>query len=1034
VLNPTYAADGRAVTSDKKGKERAMAGETGGETPNFFEILGLDPDDHFTDEKFQQVLQQKYKEWKGDEKKIGSKKAVALRYLALYNEKKIQQTMQDPTRRRQQAEAYREIRRARRQERRAEFEQVIDIIRRGEVEEAQIQQVIKDCAGVFSEAEIRARLKVSSHKKSAEKSNEGPLLDPSSFTALQKDLLSLSPPQKDLYDFFEKHERTSRKELLEEADTAYEWIQHFTHKTAEITQKKSIIERAQRLFATDEEHAKYQRSLRQARLDALLKQFEQALQMRSEKHLTSAQVTQFLEQAGKDGWSLAEAWARLQMRAAEADPRWILDPPAISVDSSQQRCGTCGAYSPQDATYCNDCKSALHLPCPDCGKQVAADDAACACGFAIGNRFEVDKLMTLCREQLAQQYLVQASASLHTAGRMWQPRKPDARQRALQELQARLRELEQARKKQTQHLDDLLNRRRFSSARVLLARQGALFGDTERESYTRLIEDALARAQALLHQARMQQAQEQKIALCVQAVRLCADLQEARDLLATLPPTPPQQLQGQVHGSLVSLRWAPSTTQNVSYCVIRKNGSQPLSPDDGERLAGVSGCIFEDTQPETGVSLFYAVFAMLEEVFSREAARLQRPLVLPGEVRDVRVRAESQCVTLCWQTPPHLANLWITRKEGRAPVSPADGVHLQSLDLQGVVDHDVENGHLYVYTIYCQFQDYSGQLVTSHGVTIQARPEAAPESICALTITNQKVESGYEVTVRWAAPSTGEVAIIKSHEPLPFQAGEVLARSQLSRYGSSLPVRQPDTCQDRWERTGIAYYTPVVLFQENAYLGQSQRYALIEDVRDLRCENRPTGLRLSWVWPPLCKEVRVAYASEGWPRLEHSEQVLRVARSTYDQKGYFEIQGASGNECYLIVAAFIEHNGTGILGSGISKKILLGDPLTLTYEIRQPRNLFGAKKRSVHITVRGTGFLPALVLRYRQGRVPLGKKDSEPYMQMSGRSVTDGEVLELQLPEKQVPPGAFGKLLLADDALYGVVTIHHPGEEKVRLA
>jgi hypothetical protein len=1021
-------------TGAKKGNRRAMAGETPAATPNFFEILGLDPDDRFSEEKFQQVLKQKHSEWKADEKRLGSKKAVAQRYLALYNEQSIQQAMLDPARRRQQAEAYREIRQARRQEKRAEFERVIEIIQQGEVEEAQIHQLIKDCAGVFSEAEIRARLKVAPHKKPAEKSVEGPLLDPSAFATLQQDLLALLPPKKDLYDFFEKHERTSRRELLDEAQTAYKQNQQFTHKTPEITQKKGIIERAQRIFATDEEHAKYQRSLRQARLDELMKQYEQALQTRSEKRLTSAQVTQFLERAGKDGWSLAQAWIRLQKRAAEASPRWILDPPAISVDSSQLRCGTCGAYSPPDLTHCKDCKTALHLSCPDCGKQVASDEAACACGFAIGNRFEVDKLITLCREQLAHQYLVEASAGLHTAGRMWQPRRSDARLEAIQELQARLRSLEHMRREQTQHLEDLLNRRCFSAARVLLARQGAMFGDSERESYTRLIEDALTRAQTLLRQAHTQQEQEQKIALCVQALRLCADLQEARNLLATLPPAPPHHLQGHVHGSLVSLQWEPSATHNVSYCTIRKSGSQPLSPDDGERLGSVSGCIFEDTQPETGISLFYVVFAMLEGVFSREAARLPGPLVVLGEVKDVKVGVDSQRVTLCWQTPPRLANLSITRKEGCAPASPTDGICLQSVDLQQVVDHNVENGHLYYYTIYCQFQDYSGQLVTSHGVTIQARPEAAPLIISDLEITTRKAASGYEVTLRWAVPPKGEVAIIKSHEPLPFQAGEVLARTRLSRYGSSLQVRQLDTCIDSWERTGIAYYTPVVLFQESAYLGQSQRWAVIEDVRDLRCEKRATGLRLSWVWPLHCKEVRLAYASEGWPQMEDNGQLIRITRSTYDQKGYVEIQGVSGTACYIIVAAFIEQNGEGLLGSGVRKKAQAGNPLTLTYEIRLSHNLLGPKKRTVHMTVRGSGFLPALVLTYRQGRVPLGKKDSEIYFQMGGRTVTDGQVLDLDLPEKRVPAKAFGKILLADDTLYGVVTIHHPGEEKLRLA
>jgi hypothetical protein len=348
------------------------------------------------------------------------------------------------------------------------------------------------------------------------------------------------------------------------------------------------------------------------------------------------------------------------------------------------------------------------------------------------------------------------------------------------------------------------------------------------------------------------------------------------------------------------------------------------------------------------------------------------------------------------------------------------------------VDRNVRNDCLYFYSIYCQFKDYDGRIVTSTGVTTSVTPETPPEIISSLDISSLKTSQGFEVKLRWTPPRKGHAVILKSTRPPDLQIREEIAKDSLVRHGKLLEDR-PDSYTDRWSQPGIAYYTPVVIFQQTAYVGVPQRFALVDDVSGLKYQNLGTAIRLNWTWPANCQEAIVAYSYNDWPQLEGTMlNAQKVTLAEYEHRGYYDIKGTQNRDHYILVAAIIKQGNDQIMGSGVRVQARLASKMVITYEIKSPRGLFGPKKRMLLLSSRTSGTLPTLLLVSKQGRLPLRKEEGEPIIRFEG-PITIENTLEFELPDKSFGPRTFGKLYLEDDGMYEVVTIHHPSEEKLRL-
>lgn len=994
-------------------------------TPNFYILLGLNPDERWDETKFQAVKHNKQIEWSRQANSIGKRALAAQSNLKLLPE--IERVMIDATLREAQAQAARAELAAGHKDLLEEFEKDLKYVNaKDTITQAELDAFIKKYQVAVAANEIKQRItaKVVANTNTTEATTmQAQQLEPSTFKAINDnlELLHLST----LYELLEMSSRTAGEELKRAAEALYA---EMSKRPAEpiVTAKKELAGQAKTIFQSDTRRKQYDESLRQRSLNALLKELEERINRTPDKEVHAKQVMLFLDEASKVGWSQEVALARLKEQARQR--KWIVTVPTLdSRTQERQRCGNCNALNEKGRNFCHQCNRELALNCPNCGQRVLADEIACGnCSFPVGNRFWVDTLIERISMARGPE---QAEELLNEAEMAWRkPSRPDVRAQRLMQLRATVQQQRQQKQALVQQLNDLIGQRNYYAARQFLLMHSDV-ADTRQ--YSSLIETPIAQAQELLRRAQARTLKrEERVDLCRQALRLCADYKEARELLSTMPPESASRLRTKAGKAMVSLQWEASPTAEASYRIVRKSNTAPVSAQDGVVLATVAGCSFDDTKPDIGLPLYYAVYAECEGIFSTQGVVASTPILLLGEIQLTRQEVDHQHVSLTWQLPPHAHTVIVVRKEHNRPNGPSDGQRISLISMTQMVDSAVQTNCSYYYGIYCQFQDAQGRVVTSDGKIVEAIPETPPQIVMQLAVTSTKTVQGYRVTLKWTKPDKGKLIVLKSREPLVYKAGESLPFEQLKGYESALEG-SAESVNDEWKQTGIGYYTAVVVFRETAYVGVMQRFACIDDVSQLHYEMLGHALRLRWQWPTGCKEAVVAYRYDRWPEPQEVGSISqRVTYAEYSSQGCFDIRGIAESDYYIVVAAMVRQGNELVVGNGERVQARLASKITLKYEIKLAS--MWRKRRTLHLYTSKPGVLPTLLLVTRRDRLPFNKSEGQPFFECAGPLAIEQELV-FELPENSFPAKTFAKLYLADDAAYEIVSINHPGMDKLRL-
>jgi hypothetical protein len=992
--------------------------------PNFYILLDMRPDEKWDQTKFEQVLRTKQIEWSRQGSGVAKKALAAKKYLALLPE--IRRVMLDTALREAEAKAAHAELASGHKADLERFERELSYLNAKEyVEQSELDAFVNEFRKVLADKEIVARVKVPVRKVApAGTQATAPQLDASIAKTIEDNLALLGVAN--LYDLLGRPATTANAELYKAAEQLYNDMVSRQPKTAEVTAQSDLAGHARTIFKTAESRTRYDETLRQRSLNTLLKDLEKSVNRTTTKEVHEKQVRTFLLEARKAGWPEEVARARLKEYALAH--KWMLQLPGTDTRPAGLRCGNCHEINEAGRNFCHQCNEELMTTCPDCNNKVATDDAGCGnCGFPVGNRYWVDTLLKRIATSLGSQ---QAQDWQSEAEELWKPKRPDARAQKIREYKGVLQQRSEEQRRTADQLRQIMKERHFYAARDFLATH--VNDSVEWKTAQQTVEQKIAEAQQFLKQAQVRTlSQSQRMDLCRQALHACADYEDAYNLLRTMPPEAPHNLQARLGNAIVSLSWDLSPTTGVNYQVIRKAYTQPVSSKDGSQLATISGRAYDDIAPEIGLPLYYAIFAECEGVQSTQSAVLREPVLLMKDIEQETVEINHQQIELAWKVPPHVEHVIVVRKEQSAPASIHDGQRLPLVHPTHLVDRDVQNDHTYYYAIYCQFKNHLGTILTTPGKIIQAIPETPPAPITRIEITHSKTPQGYRVQLNWTKPLKGRVVVLKSAQPVQLKAGGIVQAALLKDYGQVLEG-QPDSLVDPWSHPGIGYYIPTVLFGGMAYIGETCRYACIDDVSDLRYENLGTALRLEWVWPQRCQEVIVSYNSTKWPQTNDALAVSRrVTRAAYESQGHFDIKETPDHDYYIVVAAVVQQGNEQISGVGARVHARLATKVALTYEIKQA-GFLGRHKRMLHIHARQSGVLPTLLLVKSQGRLPLQRSEGEMFYRLEGPTPIQKE-LAIELPNTNLPQRTFGKLYLEDDTEYEGVIIHHPSMDKLRL-
>ena len=1007
---------------------------------NFFLLLGINPDERWDEIKFRTVLEQKRREWAKTSTGVGPKAIEAKRYLGFYSQ--IQQVMADPTERENEANEARKERANLTKERLEKFEKQLEVAQsKGYLEEEELKQFVKDFADVLTEAQIRGQLSVKVQAAVTPYAPKRDQLDPTTAKEIAQKLDALQ--MHTLYELLGKPPTHSRADLKTLANQLYSDMVR-RPPSPETTLKMELGGLAMKVFDDDAMRAKYDATLRQARIDALLKELEEIVSRTTSKEVHESQITKFLEDAGKLGWGRVEALAEL--KAYARNHKWTLIAP-MPNSAPQQRCGFCLQMNDMPRNFCCNCNRELNLNCPNCGQPVVADAIGCgSCGFRVGDRFWVDDSTEYCRQLIAKKNVAEARLHLSDLEAAWKPAKRDQRLEKIRECHTALDELikdeqraaDEQRKKRRQikdHLEDLIRERKFYEAQQFLNMQTGIM--PERHSYQGRINSALDEAKKKLGLARSANASyDDRVASCEQALAVCVDYQEAKDLLKTFPPPAPQGLQAKVKDTTVTLSWTAPSNRALQYHIVRKKLSHPNSPKDAEVSKTISGVVYDDLVPDDaiGVPLYYAVYTEYQGAISSHAALLSDPVLLKQDVSSLSLDVDQSLVELQWQPPHNVYKVVVMRKEQHPPSSLADADAVRVGDFDNNqrrwVDRSVKNEQVYYYAFYCQFRDHEGRIETTSGVSIRAKPEAPPEPPGALELIDVTKGNINEIHINWQRPKKGRMVIIKSSNPLPSSPGAMMSESQLLAQHKDRLESRTTSLVDTWTQAGVIYYTPAIISEQLAYLGASQRHVCVENVRDLRCETLGSVMRLYWTWPEQCEQVIVYSSNMSWPLTDdHRPASSHVSSTIYEHTGYFDLPGTVNQHYYIVVAAVMKYCNEQVTSQGARLEVRLLERMEMTYEISQPTVLHG--NWVLHISTQIAGSLPALLLVSRRDRLPFRKEDGETVLRIEPRMIGGREVV-IEVPGRY-PPGTLGRLFVEDDKMNEMVKIHQPTAQKLRL-
>jgi hypothetical protein len=989
--------------------------------PNFFTLLGLDPDAEWDQARFERVLPEKIDQWSRQSNRIASSATArtAKQYLRLVPE--IQAVMRDPARREAQAEAGRKDRAVSIARRRLELEDRLEIIlRKGYVfdsERKAIEMDYPEHADLLAGRPLGKRLDLAETRPEVAGTPRRQRLDPvtSSTVRAALEVLNMRTLYEALHTVDQDISETSTLTALRAAaDRLYQQAHRIMDKSPEVGAKQQLAGFAKDIFSNEERRCRYDTTVSLQPLDDLIQQLDQALAPVA--RIEASQVEWLLGKARERGIDPGEAMVELADHFTRRKKAVELPRAADEALAKQERCWNCGGPNePVDGpeASCALCQAPLRTTCPRCGTTVPGGAEQCGkCGLKVWLRGYVAVTVEDLEEALRRRDADSASAKLAAARQDWNLPADSEDELAvrIRRCQAQLHELQQEEQRSTAKLTAavaaMMGEYRYQSARGMLLTTSPRF--PHREQLLGETVRHIREADALYQQAMQPGTGNQRRAdLLARALRICADHERARTALAEIPPPPPLDLRAvpSASGDIVHLTWQRPKADQLNFVVMRKAGNRPpVSPQDGTPVATVTrpGC--DDPSPEPGVPLWYAVFSdRAGGPSASDPATLADPIVLVPEIAELRLVADAQSVTGSWRAHPRTQQVMVTRRELQPPRTLDDGELVRSVTLLGFVDSRVQTGVTYYYRVSAVYASPEGRRYVSSGVIASATPAPPATAVTDLEVAMRMPEHGMAVEAVWTPPAGGAVSIHLSEVAPAWPRGAIVAPAELTAFARPLPGT-PEPLPDRRMRLAVPampgrrFLTAATVGGAGAVIGNTVELDLLEPVSGLAAERLDDVVRLSWVWPAHSTVARVRW----WP-VESPGAVLgehRCLRHVYAEEGGFEARMGTRAVTVSVQALIDERTG----GPGSAPALV--DVPALATVVRYSVRRGGFTRRGKATVVLSAGAaceLPHLLVVQRPGAVmPLGPEDGEVIGRIPAQTLRSGSPLSVEVTLRPV--------------------------------
>jgi hypothetical protein len=950
---------------------------------NAFVLLELDPGAGLKWPAIELVLKRKKTEWSMPHP---SRKLEYQQYRSWVPE--LEAVLRDDARRKQEADEAVKILKKQRAGVMQELDNRVAVTgAKGYLTEDDVKTLTSAGTGRYAEKEVRDRAAARklTIRKPAPAATAKPRLDAS----LEKEIRSflLIAGASDLYALLDVQRSTTTTELRRRADEKYQEVRTHGDKTrADVNARDKLLGHCLKIFDDEAQRAKYDSSLASERLKDIEDHARTA--GAGEKRLRAAVSDELIRLGRKKGLSQEEVVAVLVEIAAQG--KWVLEVPAAAPSPSPACCGNCGDLGAPGAKGCPACGMPYEIACPKC-KAINPTAAQICCNVSC--RFEVGN-MHLAERSLRSAKAIQredprrASVLAAEALGYW-PGHPEAAtlKADLDRAEAEIQILEQAIRK-------AIGERTFEAIHRPLADLARQAPDQpELAEWRRHTDRALAETAGHVTRARAHETAgriDEALSAFDAALAVCTDCQAAKDGQNRCPPAAPTNLRVTATVTGVSLNWNASPTRGrLEYLVVRRSGSPPTRPSDGETVVRTPGLTYLDAAAEPGKHLYYAIFTERGTARSHQSTSAG-PLVRPAEVADLKAIARDGAVTLQWTPPPGATAVEVWRMIASPPSGRGVGFKVTAVTLASATDTVLTNNVVYGYRVVAVFNGTDGRAVLSGGITISSMPSKPPQPVKDLSV----VRLADEFQATWTSPSIANVQLrILEQRPL-LKYGDLVSCLSLTTLGRIVPASGPGRANGKLDQKGIAFLLPITILGDTAVIGRSIPLTWVDDVEQLKVAVDGGEFSATWRWPKGVDSVLATWRPDDYPSspTDPKAKQHRCARSEYDRHGGLRRPLPATDRFFVAVYASVECGGEWQFASGAAPgaRAIVNSALCCraAYRILAERR-FGFLRTGQHVlelNVDNAVELPELVLVAKSGGMPLDPTNGVVVLRIPART------------------------------------------------
>lgn len=625
------------------------------------------------------------------------------------------------------------------------------------------------------------------------------------------------------------------------------------------------------------------------------------------------------------------------------------------------QCPNCYALNEQEARRCGKCRNWLKIVCPSCGKDVDATRQVCSCGFA------------LCDVPLATRAIEQAKSS-----------------RAKGDLAVA-----------------------EESARIALH-----YWPKNQE------------ASAILNELSTLRAEQEKT--------------KFREMLAHLRP-PSSGSVKRTPGGTLAITWEGAMFQGKPlplgggiplpsggtvapvYKLVRKENGLPASLTDGMLIMSGSAHAYEDAAAQPGVIYGYSVFVGLGEQTVSGGCSCGKGQLIPAP-QDLAIAAGDEKLTLSWKHIPSALGCVIIRKKGAIPRDDKDGEYIRVACNSGsYTDGGLDNEQVYGYRLALVFKDADGREALSDFVSGRGTPLCPPP---LLTPTSWQVKAtGKALEITWKGMPSHEVRWYVSSAPLVTSG--VLLDANAPQLSAAQEVSQVSQADGRavyaTPFTGVRWITPAVVQGHYVLICEAKQVTSHPGVSNLQVQRSQGRIYLTCNWPDDCDEILVVYGAAAFPAGPDDKNAAgrqTCSKAEYSHKKAVEFSQVGDVPYYFAVFAKIRGGEGSYYSTG--QQVLsvgAGQKQSITYSLHSKKAMVIFGKTTWYLRISSNGkSIPALQLRGKRGSQPVNKNDG---MVILTTEPTNGNVLDIPIPDHQVQAGYCCKLFLANADEAQLYSINH---------